>query len=215
MSRTSLLLGLFLVGTSGCFSTHGPCDQLNACPGALVCQVGRCTSVESIPVRAETSRLVLEPTDMLFLDGASQENTLSDLRAATPVGGGSLVLLRFEPTWQAQQIERADLLLDPAEDAFSQPESMEVLVSPILSEWTSQSPTRLPYVGQPRARAIVPFAPPRQVRINITELIQNWAQNRQTIHGVALRWMPGNNLGARFAWGTLSGTNPRLDIYLR
>lgn len=215
MSRAPHVFALFFAGIAGCASAQQPCDQLNACPGALVCQVGRCASVDALPVRAESGRKVLEPTDALFLDGASEEGTSSELRAATPAGGGSLVLLRFEPTWQAQQIERAYLLLDPAEGAFSVPEAIEVLVSPILSDWSSQTPAQLPGLGQPGARAKIPFAPPRQARIEVTELVRAWAQSKKTMHGLALRWMPGNDLGARFAWGALSGSNPRLDLYLR
>lgn len=213
--RWNLLPWLCAALMPACASTRQPCDRLEACPGALVCQVGRCAPVDELPVHAEASRQVLDPIDALFVDGATREDTVSELRAASSAGGGALVLLRFEPAWRAKQVDRAYLLLDPVEGAFAVQEPIEVQVSPILGAWSSQRPSPLPGLGQPEARARLSFAPPRRLRIEVTELVRAWAQRGDALHGLALRIYPGDDLGARLDWGTLSGTHPRLDLYLR
>jgi hypothetical protein len=200
---------------AGCASAQQPCDQLNACPGALVCQVGRCAAAEAIPVHPEATRRVLDPLDALFLDGASREGTTSELRAASRGGGGALVLLRFEPAWQGARVERAYVLLAPAEGAFPVEGAIEVQVSPVLEGWSSQAPSPLPALGQPESRAVLSFASPGPLRVEVTELVRGWALRRGQVHGLALRISGGDGLGARLSWGDLSGSNPRLDLYLR
>ncbi|MCS6900022.1 MAG: hypothetical protein RMJ98_10080 [Myxococcales bacterium] len=196
----------------GCASSQQPCDRVDACPGALVCQVGRCAAVESTPVRPESSRKVLDPVDALFVDGASREGMTSELRVASRGGGSALVLLRFEPAWVGVQVERAYLLLEPTEGAFPALEPMEIQVSPVLESWSSLTPVPLPALGQPESRASLVFTPPAPLRVEVTELLRSWTQRSGRIHGIALRI---SGLGARLSWGDLTGTYPRLDLYLR
>jgi len=213
LAPCAALLGLL---AAGCAAASQPCDQLNACPGALVCQVGRCASLDALPVRPESGRKLLEPTDALFLDGASHEGTTSEARAGSEAGGGSLLLLRFDPSsWSAQQLERAYLILTPVEGAPASPSTIELLASPILSPWDSRSPSPLPRLGPPQARALTSFAPPRVARIDVTDLLKEWAQRKDATFGLALRLSASGDLGGRFGWDDAHGTGPRLDIYLR
>lgn len=209
----ALALGAFF---GGCASAQQPCDQLSACPGALVCQVGRCASVEAVPVRPEAGRLVLAPLDAFYIDGASTEGVASEVRAGSEAGGGALMLLRFSPSWEADQIERAYLILEPVEGAIPTQSRVTLEVAPILEPWSSRSPSPLPRLGTPEGRAIVSFSPPQTARIDVTELVKGWAQRKSTIHGLAVRaTATGSDVGARFGWDDAHGTGPRLDLYTR
>lgn len=199
----------------GCTATQQPCDQLAACPGALVCQVGRCAAVEAVPVRPEAGRQVIAPVDAFYVDGDSRAGVATEVRAGGAVSGGALLLLRFEPSWSAEQLERAYLILEPTEGALAIEHPVELEVAPITEAWSSQNPWPLPRLGQPGARARAGFAPPRAVRIEVTELLRTWAQRRGTIFGLAVRAEGGRGVGARLGWEDAGGAGPRLDLYLR
>jgi hypothetical protein len=171
--------------------------------------------VTETPVAPGSLRRVIEASELLALDGASTEAPEAELRAASAAGGGSLLLLRFEASWKPEELERAFLLLDPTEGASSTAGTLEAQVSLVLEEWSSQRPSQLPTLGRPGAQARFSFAPPRTLRIDVTELLREWASHRGKARGLSVYLAPGDDLGARFSLGQLAGGTPRLDLYLR
>lgn len=191
-----------------------PCEQLSACPGALVCQVGRCSAVEAVPVAAEARRRVLEPVDSRFVDRLTTEGEASEVRLGSQAGGGALLLLRFEPSEVGGAPRRAFLVLTPVDEAPGDSGTIEVEVSPIVEPWRSGDRGALPRLGAPLARARWTLSPPRAARIDVTELVRGWLEQPGATHGMALRAFHGEALGGRFGLDGAAGVGPRLDVYL-
>ena len=192
-----------------------PCEELNACPGALVCQVGRCASLTSDAVPVGARRRVLEPTESLFVDRLAPSGATSEARLGSQAGGDALVLLRFEPSEVGGAPERAFLLLTPVDEAPGDEETIEVEVAPIVEAWGSEGGTGLPRLGAPEAQARWRLAPARAARIDVTALVRGWLDRPGSVHGMALRAFGGRGLGGRFGLDGASGTGPRLDVYVR
>jgi hypothetical protein len=185
------------------------------CPGAQVCQVGRCTLIDELPARVETRRRVLEPTETRYVDRASDEGA-PELRLGSQAAGGAVLLVRYEADLGPGEIESAFLLLEPVEGAPPSGAVTELSISPVLEAWTppGDASPRLPRVGAPEARALLSFSPPRPFRVDVTGLVRSWGRGGGA-RGLALHAPRGSGLGARFGWADAGGTGPRLDVYLR
>lgn len=200
---------------AGCASAPRPCVVTEGCPGAQVCQVGRCTLIDELPAQIEARRRVIEPTEARYVDGASGEGA-PELRLGSQAAGGAVLLVRYEADLGPGEIESAFLLLDPVEGAPPSATVTEISVSPVLEPWgPAGDGARLPRVGAPEARALLSFSPPRAFRVDVTALVKAWSRGTSGQRGLALHAPRGSGLGARFGWADAGGTGPRLDVYLR
>jgi hypothetical protein len=220
------LAGLLAALATACASGPRPCAGLDACPGAQVCQVGRCAPLERLPADASSRRRVLQPVDIAYRDRASEHAAAVDdsgeIRAGSAAGGGSLLLLRFDlgaapgGAIEAATVRSAFLVLPPSPDAAPSPATVELTVSSVLEPWTSQGggPRALPRTAAPRAHALVSFAPAATARIDVTVMVRDALSKGNTHHGFAVRAPGGSDTGARFASAQAGGQGPTLDVYL-
>jgi hypothetical protein len=130
---------------------------------------------------------------------------------------GRVLLLRFAVGWPAAgRLQRAYLVLDPMPQCLHRPGPIRIDVAHVLEPWRSAelSPGRPPRLDTPRRAGEIAATPPRPLRLDLTEVVQEWQQHRGRYHGLALTASGENASTACYTTGASWGRGPRLEIYL-
>lgn len=218
MYRTALVL--LAASAVACSQSVKPCMGPGTCPEGTECLANRCTLLGADPVSADTRRLVALPSELAVI-GASSPETRGELPPSVTFGsphGGSALYLRFEPLWRsARKVESAFLVLEPMAGVPRGPEDVPVRVWRVGEDWNAgelhwlAQPALLP----PSARGIARTSPPMPLRVDVTEIVRYYKQHERSDHGFALRASGSSDVGASFATGSIGGTAPRLELYVR
>jgi hypothetical protein len=195
-----LLGGMSLLG---CASRPAPCSGADACSDG-VCHAGQCAPVESVPVAPQSRRVVLVPTAIRAANGGSFAVALGGSNDAGPL------LVRFDATWGPGAIERAFLVLSPATGPTST-KPVRVAVARVEEAWTRTS--AMPRVSAVDARTETTVLAGRVVRVDVTDMVREWARTGGRHHGFAVRAETGDAAGLAVA--IESGDAPRLDVYVK
>jgi hypothetical protein len=182
--------------------------------------LGRCRKDKTMPISGQAPRLEFEPEDYLWLDGklAQGPDTIGDRFVLGKAGAsGAKLLMRFAVSLPpGARVQRALLLLDPLPQCARRPGRMAVEVAHVLSPWESsetQAGTQ-PRLSLPMRAGEASVTPPRPLRLDITEIVREWADHRTRYHGVALMASGDSPTGACFTTGVTWGEGPRLHIYV-
>lgn len=216
------LLAACLVLVSGCATSLARpllCGAEASCPPSRVCVAARC-EVPSRPLAsADSVRILLAPSKLAVIasgGGGGAPDTVTLGRAGA---GEVIVLLGFEPPFRDDAvIERAYLLLTPAEHAPPSRTKTELELARILTPWDGAETT---WGRQPRLSASVPVATlapgsRAQARVDVTDLVRTWPKRPGSARDLALVVGRGTDThGAAFAMGLSTGVGPRLEVYLR
>ena len=205
MGRIAELAAVTLaLALTACAAAPRPCPTAVACEGG-VCHAGRCGAVDDVPVSVGARRVVLEAVATRASD--------DDARFAPTLGGAGAsptLVVRFAPAWGRGRVERAFLVLSPAPGALATPARTTITVARALEPWSVTSAP--PRVGPVEATATVTFAPPRAIRIDVTDAVREWARTGEAHHGFVIRASGDDARGASFA--IEAGEAPRLDVYV-
>lgn len=190
-----------VVAAAACAPVPRACVSASECASGA-CHVGRCGAVDDLPIASGARRLVLS---------ALAIRTTEDARYVAAVGGAAspTVFLRFAQGFGAARVDRAYLVLSPAPGAPASAERTTITVARALEPWTATSPA--PRVGPVLASETVTFAPPRAIRVDVTEAVREWARGGEPHHGFVVR---ATSEGAGVAFAVEADEAPRLDVYV-
>ncbi|HEY4103459.1 MAG TPA: hypothetical protein VGM44_06190 [Polyangiaceae bacterium] len=171
------------------------------------------------PIPAASERWVATPTSLAVL---SQSGELDGVPGALTFGGASgrsALYLQFPNEWRQRGAPLAAFLaLEPREDAANDAESVRVEAWRVRAPWRASALhtwSDKPELAPPYARSVASSSPPKQLRIDVTELLRFAAKNPELDHGVALIASGGAGAGVTFATGMDGGAAPRLEVYAR
>jgi len=209
------LLRVWPLLAAGCASTTLPCASASSCPKTFECLASRCVPEGGAPVRANTHRLELTPSEFEVTGGEPRDG----LPAVAVLGSKQVpnaeLYLRFAPAWRGREVESAFLILQPQLGA-ARGADVSLEVWRVNRAWTGSSFAR---DGQPGhvallARGIARSSPPTTTRIDVTELVRFLATHPEEDFGFAVRSPNTSAAGVAFATGADGGRAPRLDLYL-
>jgi hypothetical protein len=180
--------------------------------------LGSCRPWPADTVSVNTERWVLTPAAISSLSSARETTGLGqEIRLGQAIGSGALYL-KFPNTWRKHgRAARAFLTLTPREAVGGDTQPVPVEVWRVSSDW---EPSELhawsdkPDLGPPWASASITAAPPRELRIDVTELVRFAARNPERDFGLALLTRAGAGPGIAFATGIAGGNPPRLEVYV-
>jgi hypothetical protein len=220
-SSALLCAGLWVLATCG-GELPGPrvCGGPELCPAAEACVLGRCRSPAKSPVSYEAELQVFEPADVARLSAREQSTEVGEsdiIVLGDPDEGESLLLLRFALTLPSLgRLEAAVLRLDPMPSCGAMPADVQLELCHVLSPWRSDTVrwTRRPSLGLPMRATILASTAPRPFRLDVTELVRQWAEHPERYHGLGLLASGAGPGHACFASGLRTARGPRLEIYL-
>jgi hypothetical protein len=165
-----------------------------------------------------SARWVLTPSAIASL--SSDHDTLAlpeEIRLGDPFGRSALYL-KFPKDWREHgRAEQAVLTLTPSDAAASDSSAISVEAWRVRSDWQPEELrawSDKPELAPPSASTSITSAPPRELRIDVTDLVRFAAQNPERDFGLALLTRSGAGQGAAFATGMAGGNAPRLEIYV-
>ncbi|MES1175404.1 MAG: DNRLRE domain-containing protein [Myxococcales bacterium] len=132
--------------------------------------------------------------------------------------GPSALYLKFPSGWNARgRAVKAFLTLTPSDAAASDASTISVTAWRVRSDWQPgelRTWSDKPELAPPFASRAITSAPPRELRIDVTELARFAAENPERDFGIALVSRGGAGRGAPFATGMAGGVAPRLEVYV-
>ncbi len=195
------------------------CSATYTCPDKQLCVLGRCRKASRVPITDKASRQVMAPVDVAQISSGSKGGL--EIPEILVLGrqddGPSKLLLRFALKLPKKtKLQRALLVLEPLPKCTRLPGRLRLELSHILSPWNSKSVSwaRQPKMSLPMAAADQPAVPPKPIRLDVTELVRQWAQHRSRYHGLALIASGTSPSGVCYASGLSWGQGPRLELYL-
>jgi hypothetical protein len=206
------------------------CAASSECGPTRACVAGRCqvdsADAGATPEIQTTRRLVLAPVDIAYLrrgDAARPE-----LPTAFTLGrrgdGDAVLLLKFSaPLAEKSKVVEAYVLLDHAQAAEDDPVPIFVHAARVVDPWDSHTTA---WASLPRLEeARLPSAPvrangPRQVRVDVRELVKRWPTHDRAENGIAIVAEGASTTGIAFslvAPGPASEqlSLPRLELYVK
>jgi len=164
-------------------------------------------------------RLVSTPTRIAFVSSDRQATGLSgEIRFGGPLGRSALYL-KFPNEWRSHGVPRqAFLTLAAREGSASSDSPVIVEAWRISADWqphTLRHWSDKPNLAPPYARARVSASPPRELRLDVSELVRFAAENPERDFGIAVIASGSDGPGATFSSGLAEGRAPRLELYLR
>jgi hypothetical protein len=213
------LPGVVLWACGGQLPGPKVCGAPSQCGKGYTCVLGRCRVNKTMPVSARAPRLTFEPVDLALLtDGTATPQ--QELPATIVLGKHDEVttlMMRFAVKLpEDARVQRALLLLEPMPECLRRPGRVDLELAHVLSPWSSSELARgkRPELSLPMTTAGTTATPARPLRIDVTELVRAWEQNRKRYHGLALLARGEGDTGACFTSGISWGRGPHLDIYL-
>lgn len=166
--------------------------------------------------QANVTRWVLTPSAIASLSSARDtQGVPEEIRLGDAFGRGALYL-KFPNHWRDHgRPLRAVLTLTPTRDASSDALTISVEAWRVKSDWQPEELrawSDKPELGPPSASASITSAPPRELRIDVTQLVRFAAQNPERDFGLAVLARGGPGQGAAFTTGMAGGSAPRLEI---
>jgi len=179
-----------------------------------MCSAGRCTHPGVDPVASDSDRIVVAASDIAVVSsrGAALPDEIALAGGAAPV-----VLLRFPAPWgNRARIAAAFLTLEVQDDSGSSG-TWTMSVARVLEPWSADvvSWGRLPRLSAPVVTAEMTSRPSRSLRIDVTPIVERWAQGQPDEHGMALWVRSAATSAPTYATGALGAAGPRLDVYMR
>ncbi|HYQ00146.1 MAG TPA: hypothetical protein VER96_15830 [Polyangiaceae bacterium] len=164
-------------------------------------------------------RLVSTPIRIAFVSSDRQATGVSgEIRFGGPLGRSALYL-KFSNDWRTHGVPRqAFLTLSAREGSASSDSPVIVEAWRISADWqppTLRSWSDKPNLAPPYARARVTASPPRELRLDVSELVRFAAENPERDFGMAVIASGSDGPGATFSTGLAEGQAPRLELYLR
>jgi hypothetical protein len=211
MVFAALLGGLL---ATSCVHRSAPCSSPGSCGAGLICSAGRCTHPGVDPVASDSDRIVVAASDIAVVSsrGAAVPDEIALAGGSAPV-----VLLRFPAPWgNRARISAAFLTLEVQDDSGTGgPWTMSV--ARVLEPWSAGAVSwgRLPRLSAPVVTAELTPWPSRSLRIDVTPIVERWAQGQADEHGMALWVRSAATRGPTYATGALGAAGPRLDVYVR
>ncbi len=181
----------------------------------VACQPSR-PNVADGPSR---TRLVLTPTAIAVLSSDHDSHGLPGAICMGGPFGRTALYLKFPNTWRARgPALRAFVTLSPRDGAARDEHPVAIEAWRVTSDWQPAGLQRWsdkPELAPPSARATTTNTPPREFRVDVTELVHFAEQNPERDFGFALLSPAGSGHGATFAAGMAGDVAPRLEVYLR
>ncbi|HSN99309.1 MAG TPA: DNRLRE domain-containing protein [Candidatus Nanopelagicales bacterium] len=218
---------------AGCAARPDPpvCAGAGVC-GAGYCVAGRCRPADAVAAPGDAQRVLLRPEDIAVLSsggvagrpeevrgGAGGRGRLPDaISLGAKAAGSTVVLLRFAATWADDaDVRSAFLVLDPVEGAAPAAGQVPLEVARILEPWSSETASwgRQPRLSIPELGAVARRRPAGPLRIDVTRLVQGWAERARDDHGIALLASGRDPVGVALSMGISDGLGPRLEVYVR
>jgi hypothetical protein len=195
------------------------CSERDPCDKGKTCVLGRCRKDKTMPISVDAPLLRFDPEDLAWLDGARAvgKSELGDRIVLGREGESSArLLMRFAVTMPpAARVQRALLELEPLPDCARRPGRMVVEVAHVLSPWRSaEVASPGPELGLPMRAAEVAITPAQRLRLDVTDVVKEWARHPKRYHGLALMASGDSPTGACYTTGLTNGSGPRLSIFL-
>jgi hypothetical protein len=196
------------------------CSERDNCPPGSTCVLGRCRSDGTMPVSTEATELRFDPEDLAWIVNgeALGPDTVGDTIVLGRRGqSDALLLLRFAVAIPEDgKLQRAYLVLDPMPQCPRQPGRIRIDVAHVLEPWRAVElgPGRRPRLDTPRRAGEIAATPAQALRLDVTEIVEEWQEHKRRYHGLALSASGESATGACFTSGTAHGNGPRLVVYL-
>jgi hypothetical protein len=213
-----LLAALAVAGCAARLDSGRSCPK--GCEAGRICVAARCRSADESPSPSDTLRVMLEPVDIAVI--AAKGPPSSELPETIALGRASNgtveLLLRFLPTFRDDaDVVSAFVVLDPIAGAArgARPPTFEM--ARIRDAWQAATVTwgRQPRLDLPRRTGVVRALSPAPLRIDVTPLVRDWSKRLPDDHGIALLVQGDDAVGQAYSMGTLAGSGPRLEVYVR
>ena len=172
-----------------------------------------------MPVSADAPMLAFEPVDIAYLaDGAVRgRNDLREELIIGQRGRSTKLVMRFAVAIPPEEkLQRALLVMDPLPRCPRQPGRVRLEVAHVLAPWKSAelSAASPPELSLPMYAGDVTVTPEKALRVDVTDVVRQWATHRSRYHGLALQGVGDSATGACFTSGVAWGRGPRLEICL-
>jgi hypothetical protein len=181
--------------------------------------MGWCRPEKSTPVPATAQRVVLEPAAVAVVTSADDgQRAGGDVVFGREQAGEVALLMRFaSPFRESTQIKAAYLVLDVSPSVPPGPAPVRLRLARIVAAWSAETVNwrRLPQLSAVQGTYWASGWAGRQLRLDVTEQVRRWREQRPDDQGLAVLAAPQNPFGASYALGTAGGRGPRLDVYLR
>ena len=215
-----VLPGLLLGSCGGELPGPRACSDRTPCGKGRICSLGRCRKKGTIPVSAKPAKLTFKPVDLAWINesGIVGPSELGPTITLGKRGVTETLLMRYAVELpEDAKVQRALLVLDSMPDCARRPGRIALELAHVLSPWRSAQLTRgnQPRLDLPMRVADTTATPARPLRIDVTEVVRAWAEDRKRYHGIALIANGTSDTGACFTSGLTWGEGPRLQIFLR
>ncbi|HYQ42632.1 MAG TPA: DNRLRE domain-containing protein [Polyangiaceae bacterium] len=163
-------------------------------------------------------RIVSTPSSIAFVSSDRATPGLGgEIRFGGPLGRSALYL-KFPSELRTRGVPRqAFLTLSPREASAISASPVTLEAWRINADWQAsglQHWFEKPSLAPPFARTHITSSPPRELRIDVTELVRFAAENPERDFGIAVIASGSDGPAANFDSGLAGGTAPRLELYL-
>lgn len=209
---SSHLVGLALLA-SACGSAPKPCLGARGCPSGTECLASRCVLEGSVPVDADTERVLLRPIAIAVATDEATDGVGPTVTLGNPAREAALYV-RFPAARHEGTLEAAFLLLDQSAGVVTGPD-LELEVSRAAEAWSGPlfSWSEQPGFSPPSARGLARSTPEVPIRVDVTDLLDFVADHPNRDHGFAIRALEATGPGLTLNTGVAGGVPPRLDLY--
>lgn len=195
------------------------CSERDTCDEGRACVLGRCRETGTMPISTDAAMMTFEPVDLAYVapGGVQARADLDEALVIGRRGEAAQLVMRYAVTIPPERkLQRALLVMDPLPRCPRQPGRIRLEVAHVLAPWSSGelSPARLPKLSLPMHAGDLTVTPARALRVDVTDVVREWAEHRSRYHGLALQGVGDSATGACFTSGVAWGRGPRLEIYL-
>ncbi|MBI4703030.1 MAG: hypothetical protein HY744_18085 [Deltaproteobacteria bacterium] len=196
------------------------CSAAEPCGPGRSCVLGRCRPGAALPVGASAMRIDFTPERLARLTSAGAAlgpGPAETIVLGRPDEGTTMLLLGFVLRLPADaKLQAALLVLQPAPGCPPETGELDLELAQVLSPWRPEdlSWARRPELGLPMRAATLRAAPPRALRLDVTELVEQWREHAGRYHGLALLARSDARSGACFGDGLGAVAGPHLELYL-
>jgi len=208
----SLLLAVaFGVASAACSAGGAPCAG-PTCGTGYECLANRCALAGGVPVPRDSERLVLSPIE-LAVATADHEPSTPEVTLGSAHGGDSFVYARFGSSYKGRAGVAAAFLLLTVSPGTEPTDDVPLEVWTLAADWSANSIARgaRPGFSRPMARGIARTSPALPVRVDVTSIVQQFAQSPGD-QGIAV--VAGGSHGRGVTLVTAAAGAPRLEVYL-
>lgn len=217
ITRDAAKLGvavLALVGV-GCAPRARMCTTNTECVADAACVAGRCQSNKPNvkPAVENARRLVMRPVDIAYVRRGAQagDGALPPLAPLGKDGAAALLLLRFEAALPTTgSLVEAYLILRRSRAVDDDPTPIYLHVNRIVEAWNGRSTSWAftPQMQESRSpTTVVEPGGPSLVRLDVRELVRNWARHDPRDQGLAVVAETESRTGTTFALQSVHGVD--------